>query len=108
MTKRRRLRKEGISRTLHDGENKEGRIEDGGTIDEENITVGMVEEERGDIVGGSGPYREAATTLASATLRATDTTHNHLVFFILLPVVPHTCCLPSSQRNVYSFCETGA
>lgn len=44
--------------------------------------MGMVAEEeaeRRDVVGGSGPYREAATTLASATLRATDT-HNHLVF----------------------------
>ena len=49
-------------------------------------------------MGGSGPYREAATTLASAILRATDT-HNHLVFFSVLPL-GHTCyveglkCIP--------------
>lgn len=31
-------------------------------------------------MGGSGPYREAATTLASATLRASDTTQPPCVF----------------------------
>ncbi|KAK1125734.1 hypothetical protein K0M31_005282 [Melipona bicolor] len=62
----------GRFRRIHGRENKE-RIQ----RTEEDIMVGMVAEEgRGrtrDRVGGSGPYGEAATTLASAILRATDT-----------------------------------
>lgn len=50
---------------------------------DENGSVGMRERERKrkrrrEVVGGSGPYREAGTTLASAILRAKDI-HNHLV-----------------------------
>lgn len=47
-----------------------------------------------EVVGGSGPYREAGTTLASAILSARDI-HNHLVLLalsrgarVLLFVVP--------------------
>lgn len=53
-----------------------------------------------EVVGGSGPYREAGTTLASAILSARDI-HNHLVLLalsrgarVLLFVVPFSTSLP--------------
>lgn len=41
-----------------------------------------VRRRRREVVGGSGPYREAGTTLASAILSARDI-HNHLVLLAL-------------------------
>lgn len=47
-----------------------------------------------EVVGGSGPYREAGTTLASAILSARNT-HNHLVP-LALSLTWRTCCCCSS------------